>query len=54
MHQRPGETGWRYVAHAFDEFVEAQCAPFYAETVGRPSLTPGENGGVKLDHRAAV
>jgi transposase len=28
-------------AHAFDEFVEAQCAPFYAETVGRPSLTPG-------------
>src|SRR4029450_12479718 len=27
--------------HAFDEFVEAQCAPFYAETVGRPSLTPG-------------
>ena len=28
-------------AHAFDEFVEAQCAPFYATTVGRPSLTPG-------------
>ena len=28
-------------AHAFDEFVEAQCAPFYAETVGRPSLTAG-------------
>ena len=28
-------------AHAFDEFVEAQCAPFYAATVGRPSLTPG-------------
>jgi transposase len=28
-------------AHAFDEFVEAQCAPFYAQTVGRPSLTPG-------------
>ena len=28
-------------AHAFDEFVEAQCAPFYAEPVGRPSLTPG-------------
>jgi len=27
--------------HRFDEFVEAQCAPFYAETVGRPSLTPG-------------
>src|SRR6267142_6234932 len=28
-------------AHTFDEFVEAQCAPFYADTVGRPSLTPG-------------
>ncbi len=28
-------------AHAFDEFVEAQCAPFYAATKGRPSLTPG-------------
>src|SRR5215203_4259232 len=27
--------------HAFDEFVEAQCAPFYADTVGRPGLTPG-------------
>ena len=27
--------------HAFDEFVEAQCAPFYADAVGRPSLTPG-------------
>ena len=27
-------------AHAFDAFVEAQCAPFYA-TRGRPSLAPG-------------
>ena len=27
--------------HAFDAFVEAQCAPFYAATVGRPSLLPG-------------
>ena len=27
--------------HTFDEFVEAQCAPFYADAVGRPSLTPG-------------
>jgi transposase len=26
--------------HGFDDFVEAQCASFYA-TVGRPSLTPG-------------
>ena len=27
--------------HGFDDFVEAQCAPFYATTIGRPSLTPG-------------
>jgi transposase len=27
--------------HAFDEFVEAQCASFYADKRGRPSLTPG-------------
>ena len=27
--------------HGFDEFVEGQCAPFYAATLGRPSLTPG-------------
>jgi transposase len=26
--------------HRFDEFVEAQCAPFYAR-LGRPSLLPG-------------
>jgi hypothetical protein len=25
----------------FDDFVEAQCAGFYAETMGRPSLAPG-------------
>jgi transposase len=25
----------------FDAFVEAQCTPFYAATVGRPSLAPG-------------
>jgi len=25
----------------FDAFVEAQCATFYAETLGRPSLAPG-------------
>ena len=28
-------------AHAFDEFVEGQCAPFYAATLGRPSVPPG-------------
>ena len=27
--------------HNFDEFVERQCAGFYAETMGRPSLLPG-------------
>src|SRR4029453_10058771 len=30
-------------AHRFDEFVEAQCAPFYSATLGRPSLTPGSS-----------
>jgi|SRR5580658_6425408 transposase len=25
----------------FDEFVEQQCKRFYAEAMGRPSLTPG-------------
>ena len=28
-------------AEGFDEFVESRCAKFYAETYGRPSLTPG-------------
>ena len=28
-------------AHGFDDFVEAQCAGFYAGRVGRPSLPPG-------------
>jgi transposase len=27
--------------HGFDDFVETQCAPFYAAKLGRPSLTPG-------------
>ena len=27
--------------HGFDDFAEAQCAPFYADTMGRPSLAPG-------------
>jgi transposase len=25
----------------FDEFAEAQCAPYYAERLGRPSIPPG-------------
>jgi transposase len=28
-------------AHGFDDVAEAQCAPFYAETMGRPGLPPG-------------
>ena len=28
--------------HGFDDFVEAQCRPFYAEKMGRPSLVPGQ------------
>ncbi|HEY7285265.1 MAG TPA: transposase [Vicinamibacterales bacterium] len=27
--------------HTFDDFVEARCAAFYAETMGRPALPPG-------------
>ena len=27
--------------HGFDDFVEAECARFYAETMGRPGLPPG-------------
>jgi hypothetical protein len=28
------------VERGFDEFVEGQCERFYAEMMGRPSLTP--------------
>jgi transposase len=27
--------------HGFDDFVETQCAGFYAETMGRPGVPPG-------------
>jgi hypothetical protein len=27
--------------HGFDDFVEPQCAGFYAETMGRPGVPPG-------------
>jgi hypothetical protein len=27
--------------HGFDDFAEAQCAMFYADTMGRPGLPPG-------------
>ena len=27
--------------HGFDQFVEAECKQFYADKMGRPSLTPG-------------
>ena len=28
-------------AHDFDQFVEERCAPYYAQTLGRPSIPPG-------------
>jgi len=28
-------------SHGFDDFVERQCAPCYAKTMGRPGLAPG-------------
>ena len=28
-------------AQGFDDFAEAECATFYADTMGRPSLPPG-------------
>ena len=28
-------------AHGFDAFLEERCAPYYAETLGRPSIAPG-------------
>ena len=28
--------------YGFDDFVERQCQPFYAEKMGRPSLAPGQ------------
>ena len=31
--------------HGFDDFTEAQCASFYAETMGRPGLPPGIYSG---------
>jgi len=34
LNQLPRERG-------FDDFVEAECASFYAETMGRPGLPPG-------------
>ena len=35
--------------HGFDDFAEAQCATFYADTLGRPSLPPGIYFGVALN-----
>ena len=45
----PRSTGHPFYEHlnrvldevGFDGFVEAQCAPFYADGVGPPSLAPG-------------
>jgi hypothetical protein len=30
----------RLAEHYFDDFVEDQCQPFYAEIMGRPGLPP--------------
>jgi transposase len=32
---------WLLHEHGFDDFAETQCAAFYAETMGRPSVPPG-------------
>lgn len=42
----PGHPFYRHLNHLldgekFDEFAEKECAPFYADKNGRPSLTPG-------------
>jgi hypothetical protein len=31
----------RLAEHYFDDFVEGQCQPFYAEIMARPGLPPG-------------
>jgi hypothetical protein len=31
--------------HGFDDFLEGQCASFYAETMGRPGLRPASASG---------
>jgi transposase len=36
------ETQSAVAEHGFDDFVETQCRPFYAEKMGRPSLAPGQ------------
>jgi len=32
----------RLAEHYFDDFVEGQCQPFYAEIMGWPGLPPGK------------
>ena len=34
--------------HGFDDFVEAQCATFYADTLGRPGLASRPSQGISL------
>ena len=43
--------------HGFDDFVEAQCASFYAATMGRPGLPPGSTldiGAPKLSKKTVA
>jgi hypothetical protein len=35
--------------HGFDDFAEAQCASFYAETMGRPGFAAGDLFPVAAD-----
>jgi hypothetical protein len=35
--------------HGFDDLAEAQCASFYAETMGRPGLDQGQNDRHRRD-----
>ena len=46
LRQPPGHPYYQAVnallaSHGFDEWVEEVCRPFYADTMGRPSLAPG-------------
>ena len=46
----PGHPFYRHLnelldQEKFDEFAEKECAQFYADNNGRPSLTPGTYSG---------
>ena len=44
--ETPGHPFYRKLnqllsSHGFDAFAESQCAPYYVDTLGRPSIAPG-------------